>query len=253
MLVILSPAKKLDYDSLLTTQEHSLYPFIKESQELIDILKKQSVQDIKALMKISDALAELNLARYQAWTPEFNLTNARQAIFAFDGDVYDGLQAKTLDNASLSWANEHLAILSGLYGVLKPLDLMQPYRLEMGTSLQTSKGKTLYDFWGDKITNYLNTLLEKQPLLVNLASQEYFKSVNTEKIKAPIIQCVFQDFKNGQYKIISFNAKRARGLMARFIIDHRIEQIDDLKEFNVAGYEYCKEASSPQTLVFRKT
>ena len=217
MLFVLSPAKSLDYESPLRGQPHTDPLFVKQSQQLIKVLRTYTPPQISQLMDLSDTLAGLKVARYQAWRPTSSPKNARQAVLAFDGDVYDGLNARGLDDAALDWAQGHLCVLSGLYGVLRPLDLMQPYRLEMGTRLPTERGKDLYAFWGDAITDYLNSRLadEADPVLVNLASQEYFKSVDRKTLRARVIECVFEDFKGGKYKIISFNAKRARGLMAR--------------------------------------
>ncbi len=205
-------------------------------------------------MSLSDTLARLNVERYQAWEPKFTQTNSRQAVLAFNGDVYEGLDAATLSDDQLDWAQQHVAILSGLYGVLRPFDLMQPYRLEMGTKLATAKGKNLYDYWGTEIADYLNQCLAQQgsDVVVNLASEEYFKSVDQKVLKARVVQCVFQDEKNGTWKIISFYAKRARGLMARYIVDHRIDDPEQLKGFNVDGYAFYPEASTDLKLVFRR-
>lgn len=254
MLVLLSPAKKLDYDSPVRTTKHTQPLFVEQAQGLIDVLRQKSATQIADLMSLSDALARLNVERYQAWEPKFTQTNARQAVLAFNGDVYEGLEAGALSDEQLDWTQEHVAILSGLYGVLRPLDLMQPYRLEMGTKLVTDKGKNLYDYWGTEIAEYLNQRLAQQgsDVIVNLASEEYFKSVNQKALKARVLQCVFQDEKNGAWKIISFYAKRARGLMARYIIEHRIEEPGQLKGFNVDGYAFHPETSSDLKFVFRR-
>lgn len=259
MLLVLSPAKKLDYDSPVRTTLHTQPQFIAQSTELIKILKKKSVSDIAALMKLSDALAQLNAQRYAAWKPHFDQTNSRQALLAFNGDVYEGLAAATLSDAKLKWAQDHVALLSGLYGVLRPLDLMQPYRLEMGTRLATGKGESLYDFWGDSLACYLNARLDEQAknakserIVLNLASEEYFKAVDRKALDARVVQCVFQDCKNGVWKIISFHAKRARGLMARFVIDHRIAKPDGLKAFDAQGYAFVPDQSDDNRLVFRR-
>lgn len=254
MLVLLSPAKKLDYDSPVRTTKHTQPLFVEQAQGLIDVLRQKSATQIADLMSLSDALARLNVERYQAWEPKFTQTNARQAVLAFNGDVYEGLEADALSDEQLDWTQEHVAILSGLYGVLRPLDLMQPYRLEMGTKLATDKGKNLYDYWGTEIAEYLNQRLAQQgsDVIVNLASEEYFKSVNQKALKARVLQCVFQDEKNGAWKIISFYAKRARGLMARYIIEHRIEEPGQLKGFNVDGYVFHPETSSDLKFVFRR-
>ena len=254
MLVLLSPAKKLDYDSPVRTTQYSQPLFVNQAQGLIAVLKDKSATEVADLMSLSETLARLNVERYQAWQPVFNQTNSRQAVLAFNGDVYEGLQAQTLSDDQLEWAQEHLAILSGLYGVLRPLDLMQPYRLEMGTRLATPKGKNLYDYWGSEIAGYLNQRLAQQgsDIIVNLASEEYFKSVDLNALKARVVQCVFQDEKNGAYKIISFYAKRARGLMARYIVDHRIDTPEALKAFDVEGYRFYADASTDLKLVFRR-
>lgn len=254
MLLLLSPAKKLDYDTPLQVQKHTQPLFIKEAAGLIDILRTKSVADISELMDLSQALSELNVARYAEWVPQFSLDNARQALLAFNGDVYEGLEAHTLNAQQLDWAQEHVAILSGLYGVLRPLDLMQAYRLEMGTRLESPAGKTLYAYWGSTIARYLNERLatDKEPIIINLASEEYFKSVDLETLKARVVQCVFQEYKNGTYKVISFNAKRARGLMARFAIEHQAKTPEDLLSFDVEGYHYDAEVSSKDKLVFRR-
>jgi len=254
MLFLLSPAKKLDYDSPVSTNTHTQPLFIKRSAELIKVLKTKSAEDIAALMKLSPALSELNVQRYSEWKPRFDQKSSRQAVLAFNGDVYEGLAAATLSESQLTWAQEHVAILSGLYGVLRPLDLMQPYRLEMGTRLQTARGKNLYEFWGSEIAQYLNERLADQTsrIVINLASEEYFKAVDQKALDARVVQCVFQDYKNGVYKIISFNAKRARGLMARFAIETKAKTPAALKKFNVEGYAFAAEESSEDKLVFRR-
>lgn len=254
MLLLLSPAKKLDYDTPLRTTLHTQPLFVEQAAQLIDVLKDKPATEIAGLMKLSDALAQLNAERYAAWTPEFNLTNSRPCVLAFNGDVYEGLDAASLSDEQLQWSQEHLAILSGLYGVLRPLDLMQPYRLEMGTRLATSAGKSLYDFWGSRLSQYLNERQAGQadPVVVNLASEEYFKAVDRKVLKARVVQCVFQDYKNGAYKIISFYAKKARGLMTRYVIDQRIDTPDGLRGFNYGGYAYVPAESSTDKLVFRR-
>ena len=254
MLFLLSPAKSLDYEKPLADQPHTAPLFVKQSKALIDVLRTQSPQQISELMDLSDKLAALNVARYAAWSSRATAKNARQAVLAFDGDVYDGLDAHSLSAAELDWAQDHVCILSGLYGVLRPLDLMQPYRLEMGTRLANPGGKDLYGFWGSQIADYLNQRLKgnKQPVVINLASQEYFKAVDTRTLKATAVECVFQEFKGGQYKIISFNAKRARGMMARFAIEQHAEKPDDLRAFNTDGYAWDAKASTPTKLVFRR-
>jgi cytoplasmic iron level regulating protein YaaA (DUF328/UPF0246 family) len=254
MLFLLSPAKSLDYESALPPVKASEPQFVPQSTELISTLKKKSPKQIAELMNLSDALAQLNVDRYRAWSPKFTETNARPAVLAFNGDVYEGLDAKTLKPKDLQWAQDHVAILSGLYGVLRPLDLMQPYRLEMGTALKHGKANNLYQFWGALIAEHLNQQLSasKDPVIVNLASQEYFKAVDRKALQARVIECVFQDFKNGQYKIISFFAKRARGLMARYAIQHQVKTPDALQGFNLEGYGFAPDASNEDTLVFRR-
>jgi len=224
MLALISPAKTLDYESALPTDEHTLPRLLEHSQELIDFCRKLSASEIASLMSVSEKIAQLNTARFQDWTPEFNFGNARQAIFAFKGDVYTGLDAYSLKHNNLNFAQQHLRMLSGLYGFLRPLDLMMPYRLEMGTKLQNSRGHNLYEFWGDLITQQINQELTEHQhnYLINLASDEYYKAVQENKIQAAIIKPIFLDQKNGKYKIISFYAKKARGLMARFIIENQI-------------------------------
>ena len=255
MLFVLSPAKSLDYESPLPAGlAHSDPLFVAHSGALIDLLRTRSPQDIASLMSISDALAALNVARYAAWSPQATPANARQALLAFNGDVYAGLDAASLSSADLDWAQQHLAILSGLYGVLRPLDLMQPYRLEMGTRLANAAGANLYRFWGRTIADYLNQRQagEDAPVLVNLASQEYFKSIERKTLKARVVECVFEDDKGGAYKVISFYAKRARGLMARWALQARATRVQQLQGFDLEGYGFSNAASSPDRLVFRR-
>ena len=254
MLFLLSPAKALDYETPPVTATHTQPLFVPQAAELIEVLRQQSPQQIAELMDLSDALSSLNVARYQAWSPEFTTANAKQAVLAFNGDVYEGLDARTLAPQELDWAQSHVAILSGLYGVLRPLDRMQPYRLEMGTRLATSAGSNLYQFWGSQIAEHLNTRLraDTTPVVVNLASQEYFKAVDRKALKARVIECVFEDWKGGNYKIISFFAKRARGLMARYAITHRIATPHKLEGFDLDGYAFAPASSEPERLVFRR-
>jgi cytoplasmic iron level regulating protein YaaA (DUF328/UPF0246 family) len=255
MLFLLSPAKTLDYDTpLRTAHEPTMPSFLPRSAELIKLLKTQSVADIAALMHLSEPLSALNVERYAAWSPRFTDANSRPAALAFDGDVYDGLKAPTLNDADLAWAQDHLCILSGLYGVLRPLDRMQPYRLEMGTALPTARGATLYDYWGDTLAEHLNERLaaDASPVIVNLASNEYFRAVRRKVLKARVVECVFEDWKNGQYKVISFFAKRARGLMARHAIKKKIATPKGLEKFNADGYRFDPAASQPDRLVFRR-
>lgn len=254
MLLLLSPAKSLDYETPLPHLAHSDPLFVPQSKVLVGLLREKSPQQIAELMSLSDKLAALNVARYLAWSPKASEKNARQAVLAFNGDVYDGLNARAMGADDLAWTQEHLCILSGLYGVLRPLDLMQPYRLEMGTPLANPQGKNLYAFWGSQIAHYLNTRLRADisPVVINLASQEYFKAVDTQALKARVVECVFQDYKNGQYKIISFLAKRARGLMARYATTHRLVQPEQLRGFDSDGYAWDAEASTAERYVFRR-
>ncbi len=324
MLFLLSPAKTLDFDTPVPAQLPCTEPpFLAQAAQLIEVLRRKSPQEIASLMGLSDKLAALNVARYQAWQPECAKSRGRQALLAFNGDVYEGLQARTLGAADLDWAQQHLVILSGLYGVLRPLDCMQPYRLEMGTPLATAAGANLYQFWGPRIAEYLNAALgacralgvesenasrrgqflpDSQPhsgamgqeagkkwaaaahsqptipksdrllgaarqsqgqqgqeaqehaerIVVNLASQEYFKAVDRKALRARVIDCVFEDFKGGSYKIISFYAKRARGLMARWGVTQRITTPAGLEGFALEGYAYAPAVSSPERLVFRR-
>ncbi|MFV0284610.1 MAG: peroxide stress protein YaaA [Castellaniella sp.] len=255
MLMVLSPAKKLDYDSPVRTALESQPVFPEQTHALIGILKTLSAGDLAGLMGLSDALAHLNADRYAAWVDTPDVRHARQAVLAFNGDVYEGLRAAELSDARLDWAQDHLAILSGLYGVLRPLDLIQPHRLEMGTRLRTSRGAHLYAWWGGRIAHELNRRLDALPgerILLNLASGEYFKSVDRKILDARVVECVFQDEKNGVWKVISFHAKRARGLMARHVIDHGIDRISGLRDFASEGYVYTPRESSDDRLVFRR-
>ena len=290
MLFLLSPAKALDYDTPAGNMPHTQPLFQRQSAELIAVLKAKSPQEISSLMKLSDALAGLNAARYQAWSPTFTASNSKQAALAFNGDVYGGLDAKTLSEAQLAWAQNHLCILSGLYGVLRPLDWMQPYRLEMGTALVTGRGKNLYQFWGTQIADYLNVSIhapfganleevtplpnkfyppegggfkpesvlderaaaDGSPVIVNLASEEYFKSVNRKVLKARVVTCVFEEWRGDKYKIISFMAKRARGLMVRYAIENGLATVEKLKGFDAEGYGFDASASGLDRLVFRR-
>ncbi len=254
MLFLLSPAKKLDYDSVVATQTHTQPLFVKEATALIKVLKDKSADEVSALMDLSPALSQLNVDRYAAWKPSFTQANSRQAILAFNGDVYEGMNASSLNEKDLLWAQDHVAILSGLYGVLRPLDLMRPYRLEMGTRLTNPAGSNLYAFWAKTIAPYLNERLaaDKSPIIINLASEEYFKSVDLKALKARVVQCVFQDGKKGVFKVVSFHAKRARGLMARYAIEHRVTKPEGLKKFDSEGYMYTPELSTEDKLVFRR-
>lgn len=251
MLIVISPAKTLDFDTPPITQTYSQPRFLTQSKQLIDTLRKLNVADIASLMKLSDKLAGLNVARYESWHTPFGLNNAKQAVLAFKGDVYTGLEAESLDEKQLAFAQKHLRILSGLYGVLKPLDLIQPYRLEMGTKLENAQGKDLYSFWGSDIRESLQAEESLQDeVLINLASNEYFKAVEAKKLIARIITPVFKDWKNGQYKMISFYAKKARGMMSRYIIEHQIQDPDRIKNFDTDGYRYSADMSKKDEWVF---
>jgi cytoplasmic iron level regulating protein YaaA (DUF328/UPF0246 family) len=254
MLFLLSPAKSLDYDTPAEGVPHTLPQFVSQSAELIEVLKHKTPAEISQLMDLSDNLAALNVARYEAWRPKFSQKNSKQAVLAFNGDVYEGLDAKSLKLKDLEWAQEHVCILSGLYGVLRPLDWMQPYRLEMGTALANPRGQNLYHFWGDGIAQHLNKQLatHKTPVVINLASQEYFKAVDRKVLNARVIDCVFEDYKGGKYKVISFFAKRARGLLARYAIEKKIQNPEKLKDFKVEGYAYLASESDDNRLVFRR-
>jgi hypothetical protein len=255
MLFLLSPAKALDYDTPVPPElPHTAPLFAARAAELIEVMRQQSPAQVAALMKLSDPLASLNVARYAAWRPRHTDRNARQAVLAFDGDVYGGLQARSLSAAQMEWLQQHVCLLSGLYGVLRPLDRMQPYRLEMGTRLATPKGSNLYQFWGTQIADYLNQRAagQKSPVVVNLASQEYFKAVDRRTLKARVVDCVFEEYKGGKYQIISFHAKRARGLMARFAALHRAGTPQALQAFDLEAYAYAPAASDPDRLVFRR-
>ncbi|CAN5856517.1 peroxide stress protein YaaA [soil metagenome] len=258
MLFLLSPAKSLDYDTPVPADLPATVPHFEgprgPSVELIKLLRTRSPQQVAELMGISDNLSALNVARYSAWSSKSTPTNAKQAALAFDGDVYGGLNAKTMSKTQLAWAQDHLCILSGLYGVLRPLDLLQPYRLEMGTPLANKHGKDLYAFWKPRIAAHLNQRLaaDRTPVVVNLASQEYFKSVDLRLLKARVVECVFEECKADKYKIISFFAKRARGLMARWAVLHKAATPRALEKFDLEGYAFAEAASSPERLVFRR-
>lgn len=251
MLMVVSPAKNLDYESPLVTDRYTQPAFLDDACELIDQLKELEPHQVSNLMGISDKLGQLNAERYQQWHTPFTLDNARQAVLAFNGDVYTGLAAREFSDREFEFAQKHLRILSGLYGILRPLDLMQPYRLEMGTKFENKRGKDLYEFWGDTITDTLNRELEAdEGVLLNLASNEYFKSIRKKQLDARIITPQFRDWKNGQYKMISFYAKKARGLMARYAITNNITRADDLKGFDLAGYRFSEEQSSGDNWTF---
>jgi len=254
MLTVISPAKSLDFESDLPRLTTTKPRFLIQSQEIIEQIKKLDPQDVASLMGLSDKLAVLNYDRFQAFQTPFTKKNARPAVFAFRGDVYQGLEAETLSADDLSFGQSHLRILSGLYGVLRPLDLIQAYRLEMGCKFANKAGKNLYEFWGDKLNHSINKELNKydSPFLVNLASNEYFKAVKAKQLPHKVVTPVFKDFKNGQYKIISFFAKKARGLMSRYILQNRIDQPEALKDFTLGSYKFNKKLSTELTLVFTR-
>jgi len=254
MLMVISPAKTLDFESPLATKRYTQPTLLDESQKLIAVARQLSPADISSLMHISDKLAVLNAERFNDWQPDFTPDNARQAILAFKGDVYTGLQAETFSEAAFDFAQQHLRMLSGLYGLLRPLDLMQAYRLEMGIKLANPVGKDLYSFWGDKLTHALNAALAEQgdSVLINLASDEYFKAVKPKLLNAEIVKPVFLDEKNGKFKVISFYAKKARGLMSRYIIENELTQPEQLKKFDVDGYAFDADASKGNELVFKR-
>ena len=250
MKLVLSPAKSLDFESKLPTTKTSESCFLNESERLNKLLKKKSARSLSKLMSISPALGELNYERNQEWQLPFTKDNARQAIYAFSGDVYRGLDAYTIPKDKIEKVQDTVRIISGLYGVLKPLDLMQPYRLEMGTKFPVGKNKNLYEFWKQKITQALNDELEEGELFLNLASNEYFKAIDVKALKVPVVTATFKDFKNGEYKTIMTFAKLARGYMTRYIIDTNANTIDDLKGFNYEGYGFSEAMSSETELVF---
>jgi cytoplasmic iron level regulating protein YaaA (DUF328/UPF0246 family) len=252
MLMVISPAKTLDFETPPTTERFTQPQYLDHSQELILQLRELTPAQISELMHLSDKLAGLNAARFGSWTPAFTAKNAKQALLAFKGDVYTGLAAETLSETDLDYAQQHLRMLSGLYGLLRPLYLMQPYRLEMGTKLANARGKDLYAFWGERISEWLNEALAEQgdDVLLNLASNEYFSAVKRSALKARVIDTEFRDQKNGQYKIISFYAKKARGMMSRFVISERIDNPEHLKQFDAQGYRFDNELSKPDKLVF---
>jgi cytoplasmic iron level regulating protein YaaA (DUF328/UPF0246 family) len=254
MLLVVSPAKKLDFESDLPTPKFSQPTLLEHSQLLIDDCVKLSPDQIASLMKLSDKLAGLNAARFGEWQTPFTCANARPAILSFNGDVYTGLDAPSFSDDDFEFAQKNFRILSGLYGLLKPLDLIQAYRLEMGCKLSNARGDNLYQFWGDIITNELNSALAEQggDVLVNLASTEYFKSVKKKSLNATIITPNFKDWKNGQYKMISFYAKKARGMMARYIIQNKLTSVEQIKAFDLGGYQYDEALSKDNDWVFTR-
>ncbi|MDX1974093.1 MAG: peroxide stress protein YaaA [Rickettsiales bacterium] len=252
MILLLSPSKTLDFESIIACKHHTIPERLKDSAELIKTLRGYSPAQLSKLMDISDKLAALNVQRYQDFSTPFTTKNARQAILAFKGDVYEGIEVERYKQADFDFAQKHLRILSGLYGLLKPLDLMQPYRLEMGTRLPTKRGKDLYQFWGASLTDRLNAELkgEKQPLLVNLASEEYFKAVQPKLLQAPLLHITFKESQKGKLKVVGLFAKKARGLMANYIIRQRITHPTALQQFDESGYQFEKSHSSDHEWVF---
>lgn len=252
MLLVISPAKTLDFETKVAVKQATKPKFLDQAAELIELMREYGPDDIVKLMGVSEKIALLNVERYSNWHIPFNRSNAKQSILAFKGDVYTGLNAETFSEQDFEYAQQHLRILSGLYGLLKPLDLMQAYRLEMGIKLPTDQGKNLYEFWGDKITKAINQQLKKldSNVLVNLASNEYFNSIDKKILKAKIITPVFKDYKNGHYKIISFYAKKARGLMSAYIIQNEISEVEKIKAFDAAGYKFDAASSNDNDWVF---
>ena len=254
MLILVSPSKTFDFDTAPRTRKSTQPVFLDESKQLIRELKKLSPQDICSLMSVSSNLGELTHERFKKWKLPFTADNAKQAVLAFKGDLYNGLEAEDLSATDLNYAQKHLRILSGLHGVLRPLDLIQPYRLEIGTDFANQRGKNLYEFWGDRITDELNKTLStlKSDIVINLASNEYFRAINKKKLEATVISPAFKDLKNGNYKIISFYAKKARGQMAGWIIRNRVDNPTQLRKFRIAGYRYRKELSAPGSPTFSR-
>lgn len=254
MLIVVSPAKTLDYDTPPKTRKSTLPDYLDESQLLIDRLRQLSSLDIAELMKVSTKIADLNFDRYESWNRKFTPDNAKQAVLAFKGDVYTGLDVDSFNARDLDFAQSHLRILSGLYGLLRPLDLMQAYRLEMGTRLSNERGKNLYEFWGDRITEGLNKQLKKikSGHLINLASNEYFRAVKPSKLDAEIITPAFKEYKNGQYKMIGIFAKKARGMLSRYIIQNRLQDVDDIRSFDEEGYKFNSKLSNEKDWVFTR-
>lgn len=254
MLIVVSPAKTLDYETPPKTKTFTLPDYLDDSAELIHRMREFSSLDISELMKVSSKIAELNFDRYESWNKNFNEKNAKQAVLAFKGDVYTGLDAESFSAKDFKFAQSHLRILSGLYGLLRPLDLMQPYRLEMGTRLSNERGKNLYEFWGSEVTEGLNAQLKKTKSehLINLASNEYFKVVKPRELNGDIVTPAFKEFKNGDYKMIGFYAKKARGLLSRYIIQNQLSDIEDIKSFDVEGYQFNKKLSKGNDWVFTR-
>lgn len=252
MIIVVSPAKSLDFETPAKTKKFSEIEFLSDSKKLMKGLKKYKPEELSELMHMSEALGELNFARNANWKPPFTPKNAKQAVFAFQGDVYQGMKAEQYSPAELNFAQKHLRILSGLYGLLKPLDLIQPYRLEMGSRFANERGKNLYEFWGLKLTDQINAELapQKSKLLVNLASNEYFSAIKAKQVDAEIVTPVFKDFSNGKFKVISFFAKKARGEMVSYIVKNRIESAEQLTDFDIEGYRYSSEDSTTAKPVF---
>lgn len=254
MIVLLSPSKTLDFEKNTNEIPYTQPQFMKETKQLVRIMKKKKVEELRSLMDISEKIATLNVQRYQTFETEFNLENAKQSILAFKGDVYTGLNASQWNLEDLNYAQERLRILSGLYGLLRPLDLIMPYRLEMGIGLENPKGNSLYKFWGNKLTNKLQSELKEMefPMVLNLASQEYAKAIDFKVLKGKVVHFQFKEERNGQLTFISFNAKKARGLMADFIVDQRITQVEDIKAFNAENYLFNEDLSSEDQFVFSR-
>ena len=254
MITLLSPSKKLNFKHQDAVLAFTQCDFIESAQELVNQAKNLTAQDLKDLMKISDSLADLNKERFDNWSLPFNQENSKQAILAFDGGVYSGLEAHKFNQKDLDFAQDHLRILSGLYVVLKPLDLIQPYRLEMGTRFENAKGKNLYDFWSHEVTNNLNKNIKKHDnkTIINCSSNEYFNVINQNNLEGNILNTVFKEYREGELKFISFNAKKARGLLAKFVINNRIVSKNDLKDFNLDNYKFDMSLSDESTFVFTR-
>ena len=252
MKLVISPAKSLNYESELPTGFSSQNCFLNEASSLINVLKKKSTKELSDLMNISSKISAINYERNQQWQLPFNSNNARQAIYAFSGDVYQGLDSYSIPKNKIDRLQDTVRIISGLYGILKPMDLIQPYRLEMGTKFQINKSKNLYEFWRSKVTSFLNDEMKQDEILVNLASQEYFKAIDIKVLKAKLIHIDFKEFKNGNYKTIAIFSKRARGLMTRFIVENNAQTVEDIKVFNLNRYRYDKNLSSENRLVFTR-
>lgn len=252
MFIVISPAKKLNFDIPAPVHKSTQFKFKDEAEQLIKILRKCTKSEVSKLMKLSDSLTELNVKRYKDYKNDFDLTNSKQAVFAFSGDTYVGLDAESLKAVEVDYAQRHLGILSGLYGLLRPLDLIRPYRLEMGTKLKNDEGKNLYDFWAPRLTNEVNKILKKEKTLINLSSNEYFSALKRNDLKGEVVTPVFKEKKGDEYKVIGFCAKKARGMMSRFIIQNKISDVEGLKEFNSSGYKFNKKLSKENELVFTR-